>query len=42
MNTDSVAGIPFEFWSNVLPSATGCLHLTEEVVRTRLGAAVAE
>jgi len=42
MNTDSVAGIPFEFWSNVLPSATGCLHLTEEVVGTRSGVAVAE
>jgi hypothetical protein len=33
---------PVEFWSNVLPSATGYLHLTEEVVRTRSGVAVAE
>ena len=33
---------PVEFWSNVLPSATGCLHLTEEVVGTRSGVAVAE
>jgi hypothetical protein len=25
----------FEFWSNVLPSSTGRLDLTEEIVRTR-------
>ena len=33
---------PVEFWSNVLPSATGGRYLTEEVCGTRLGVAVAE
>ena len=42
MNTGLVAGAPVEFWSNVLPSATDSLDLIEEVVRTRLGVAVAE